>query len=296
MTEGVITHIQRFSVHDGPGIRTTVFLKGCQMRCAWCHNPETLRRAAELQVFAELCIGCGACVERCRRQAHEVVDDSRVFHRDRCVGCGRCAQTCYAKALVLVGETRTADEVAQELFVDREFYESSGGGVTISGGEPLMQPEFTRAILALCKRNGIHTALETNFAREWSFIEPLLTLVDLFCVDIKLLDDVEHKKWTGISNRQTLDNLRRLDTARKPVIVRTPVIAGLNDRPEQIHAIVDWLGSLFNVIRYELLPYHPLGAGKYLALGHNQPPQWFKAPAPHIFEQLTQIASLQRKP
>ena len=265
------------------------------MRCPWCHNPETYRRQAELQIFADRCIGCGVCVDRCEQKAHEIVDGRHVFRRERCVACGVCAQTCYAKSLVLVGETKTAQEVFEKVLADRDFYKSSGGGVTISGGEPLMQPEFTRAVLEFCKRDGIHTAVETNLARPWSFVAMLLPVVDLFCVDVKILDDVEHHKWTGVSNRQTLENLRRLDREQKPIIVRTPVIAGLNDRPEHIQAIADWLASLTNVIRYELLRYHPLGTGKYTALGLAPPPDWFRAPSADLFEQLTVAAHLRNK-
>lgn len=291
---GVVSHIQRFSVHDGPGIRTTVFLKGCQMRCAWCHNPETFRLKPELQVFADRCIGCGTCVKRCQKGAIEVVDGAATFHRDRCVGCGYCAETCYAGARVLTGVTHSAEEVFKEVLADREFYKSSGG-VTISGGEPLMQPEFTRAILELCKNEGIHTTVETNLARPSAVLEPLLPVVDLFFVDIKLFDDTEHKKWTGVSNTQTLENLVLLDRHQKPIVVRTPVIAGLNDQSEQIRAIASWLKKLDSVLRYELLPYHPLGNGKYTALGYDPPPAWFRTPTSEVFEQLTKVARLDKE-
>jgi len=286
---GIVTHIQRFSVHDGPGIRTTVFLKGCQMRCPWCHNPETYGREPELQVFADRCIGCGACVERCQEQARRIEGGRLAFDRDRCVACGRCAETCYARSLVLVGETRSAEEVVQEVLADRAFYQSSGGGVTLSGGEPLTQPEFSRAILQRCHGQGIHTAIETNLAFPWSCIAPLLPVVDLFLVDIKLLDDAEHRTWTGVSNRRTLDNLVRLDAQRKPVVVRTPVIAGLNDRPEQIGAIVAWLAARSNVAKYELVPYHPLGTAKYEALGLAPPSDRFRVPSPGQMERLAAL-------
>lgn len=288
---GVVSHIQRFSVHDGPGIRTTVFLKGCQMRCPWCHNPETYRHTPELQIFANRCIGCDTCVKRCKEGAIEVVDGVLMFHRDRCVGCGHCAETCYAGARVVAGAIRSAEEVFKEVLADREFYKSSGG-VTISGGEPLVQPEFTRAILELCKQEEIHTTVETNLALPSSVLEPLLPLVDLFFVDIKLFDDAKHKKWTGISNKQTFENLMLLDRHQKPVVVRTPVIAGLNDQPEHIYAIASWLEKLDNVLRYDLLPYHPLGNGKYTALGYDPPPAWFSAPSSEVFEQLTTVARL----
>ena len=266
MTSGVITHVQRFSVHDGPGIRTTVFLKGCQMRCAWCHNPETYHPRPELQVFPDRCIGCRACVDACPEAAHEFVDEARVFHRDRCTGRGKCADVCYAKSLVLVGEMRTAESVAAAVLADRAFYKPVGG-VTVSGGEPLVQVDFTAEILTLCRQEGVHTAIETNLARPWEVVAALLPLVDLFLVDIKTMDDAAHRKATGLSNASTLENLRRLDERGATLVIRTPVVGGFNEQPEQIGAIADFLADFRNVGQYDLLPYHPLGAGKYDSLG-----------------------------
>ncbi len=291
MTSGIITHIQRFSVHDGPGIRTTVFLKGCQMHCPWCHNPETRSPRPELQVFASRCIDCAACADRCARGGHEFAAGQHVFHRERCVGCGRCAEVCFAQSLVRVGETRTAEEVLKEVLMDRPFYQPAGG-VTLSGGEPLAQPDFTRAILELCRREGVHTAIESNLAWPWLIVAPLVDLVDLFMVDIKIMDEWEHQDLTGVSNRQTLRNLCQLDAMGKPLVVRTPVIAGVNDRPEQIAAIADWLAELSNVRQYDLLPYHPLGTGKYEALGLTGPAD-YRAPSA---EHLTRLAALATRP
>lgn len=290
MTSGIITHIQRFSVHDGPGIRTTVFLKGCQMHCPWCHNPETYRPEPELQIFGGRCIGCGACSDRCEHGAHAIVDGRHVFHRERCVGCGHCAEVCYAQSRVLVGRTKTARQVADEVLADRAFYQSSGGGVTISGGEPLAQAKFTQAILELCKREGIPTAIETNLAWPWSHVALVAPSVDLFLVDLKLLDDAEHRAWTGVSNQHTLDNLRRLDAQHIPVIVRTPIIGGVNDHSDQIDAIADWLASLSNMLYYELLPYHPLGRSKHEALGMAPPRESFQSPPAARLEQLADCA------
>ena len=277
MTSGVITHIQRFSVHDGPGIRTTVFLKGCQMRCPWCHNPETYRRQPEIQVHPERCIGCRACAVTCQHAAHEFSDTAHLYHRERCVACGECAETCYAKSLVRVGQMRTAESVVSEVLADRPFYQPAGG-VTISGGEPLVQAEFTCRILEVCRRQGIHTALETNLAWPWDVVTPLVPLVDLFLVDIKIMDDAAHRTWTGVSNARTLANLRQLDALDRPVVIRTPVIVGVNDRADQIQAIADFLAALRNVRQYDLLPYHPLGSGKSGALGLGNPPPEFHAP------------------
>lgn len=290
MTSGVITHIQRFSVHDGPGIRTTVFLKGCQMHCPWCHNPETYRRQPEIQVFPERCLGCRACAVACQHAAHEFSATDHVYHRERCVACGECIETCYAQALVRVGETRTAESVVSEVLADRPFYQPAGG-VTISGGEPLVQAEFTGEILKLCRREGIHTAIETNLAWPWEAVEPLVPLVDIFLVDIKIMDDAAHRAWTGTSNVRTLDNLRRLDALNKDLVVRTPVVVGVNQQPEQIGAIADFLATLRNVRQYELLPYHPLGVGKYAALGLDGPPPEFHAPTAAELDGLAETAA-----
>jgi len=289
VVEGIVTHVQRFSVHDGPGIRTTVFLKGCQMHCPWCHNPETYRSQPELQVFAARCIGCQSCAEQCPNQAHRFVDGQHGFDRRRCVACGRCAETCYAKALVLVGQRMTVEQVAAEVLADRPFYQSSGGGVTLSGGEPLVQADFSRAVLEACRQAGIHTAVESNLARPWESLEPLVPAVDLFLVDVKLFDDVQHCRWTGVSNQHTLDNLRRLEAEQKPVIVRTPVVSGVNDRPDEIRAIAEWLAKLSNVRAYELLPYHPLGTGKHEALG-LEPPARFQTPSQETLAELAAAA------
>lgn len=277
MTSGVITHIQRFSVHDGPGIRTTVFLKGCQMHCPWCHNPETYRLQPEIQAFPERCIECRACAATCRHGAHEFTDTAHIYHRDRCVVCGECIDTCYAKSLVQIGETRTAESIVAEVLADRPFYKPAGG-VTISGGEPLVQVDFTRNILNLCRQQGVHTAIETNLAWPWEVVDSLVSLVDLFLVDIKTMDDAAHSASTGVSNARTLENLRRLDALGRTLVVRTPVVVGFNDRPEQIDAIADFLATLHNVRQYELLPYHPLGAGKHESLGLDGPRPEFHAP------------------
>jgi len=265
---GIVTDIQRFSVHDGPGIRTTVFLKGCNLRCAWCHNPETLRPEPELQVLPAKCIGCGACLKACPNGAHEVGPDGRrLFHRDRCTACGACAEVCYAGALVLVGRDMTADEVVAEVLEDRPFYEESGGGVTVSGGEPLFQRDFAVEVLRLCRQEGLHTAVETNLAAPWDDVAALLPVTDLFMVDVKVLGSEAHRRWTGAGNESILAGLRRLAEGGQTLVVRTPVVPGVNDTPEEIGAVADLVRDFQNLAYYELLPYHPLGAGKYESLG-----------------------------
>lgn len=266
-----MTNIQRCSVHDGPGIRTTVFFKGCNLRCFWCHNPETLSPRREIQWFPERCIGCGACLERCPHGAHEVVDGAHVFRRERCVACRACVETCYAQALVLAGEERTAEEVVEIALRDRPFYETSGGGVTLSGGEPLLQPEFAAAILARCRAEGLHTAIETAAHVPWARLAGILPLTDLVMLDVKLPDPARHRAATGAGNARILANARRLGSQSQPLIVRTPIVPGVNDTPDDVAAIAAFAATLPNLLYYELLPFHAMAAGKYdsLALDYD---------------------------
>lgn len=272
--DGVVVEVRRFSVHDGPGIRSTVFLKGCNLRCRWCHNPETLRLDPELQVLPEKCIGCGDCVKACPNGVHELAATGKVFHRDRCTACGACAAGCYSGALTLVGKRTSAQQVVEEVLADRAFYLSSGGGLTISGGEPLFQRPFTLEILQRCGQAGIARAIETNLAWPWEHYEELLGKLELVMADIKLMDSAAHKHWTGLGNERILDNAARLKRGKLPLIVRTPVVPGVNDTAEEVGRIAAFLAGAPNLLYYELLPYHPMAAGKYESLGmeyHTQP-------------------------
>lgn len=290
MQQGFVTNVQRFSIHDGPGIRTTVFLKGCNLRCYWCHNPETLKPKPELQVFPERCIGCGVCFERCPQSAHVVEDGGRVFHRELCVACGTCADTCYAQALVIVGECKTVEEVVEEVLRDRPFYERSGGGVTLSGGEPLLQFGFARALLERCKAEGLHTAIETAANLPWERIEAVLPVTDLVMMDIKLLDAQSHRKCTGVSNERILANARRLGDCGTPLIVRTPVIPGVNDRESDIAAIAAFVADMPGLLYYELLPFHPMAGGKYESLDMVYHAKQLKPPPKEHVEALAAVA------
>ncbi len=289
--QGIITNIQRFSVHDGPGIRTTVFLKGCNLRCFWCHNPETLSPKPQLELYLERCIGCDECFRVCPRGAHVRVDGNRYFQRELCQACGQCAETCYAQGLVLVGRPISPEEVVAEVAQDWAFYESSGGGVTLSGGEPLLQGEFSYAILEQCRRQEIHTAIETAANMPWAQVAALLPVTDLVMMDIKLMDDEAHRQATGVSNGRILANAERLGGQSQPLIVRTPVIPGVNDTPEAIGAIAGFVSRLPNLLYYELLPFHPLAQGKYHSLGLDYRAAGLKAPAREQMDALGQTVA-----
>lgn len=298
---GIVTNIQRFSIHDGPGIRTTVFLKGCNLRCFWCHNPETWRPKPELQVFPNKCIGCGACIEACPQGAHAIVDGKKVYYRDRCVACGKCTETCYAEALVLVGDVMTVDDVMAEVLADRAFYETSGGGITLSGGEPALQLDFAYAILERCKAEGIHTAIETNANYPWAHLAKLLKVTDMVMTDIKHMDSAKHREVTGAPNERIIENHRRLMATDKPVIFRTPVVPTVNATPEEIGAIAAYIRELGNLRRdsgspapppsLDLLPFHRMAADKYHSLDMEYKAEHFVAPTKEEMAAFVEIAA-----
>ena len=288
--QGIVTNIQRFSVHDGPGIRTTVFLKGCNLRCFWCHNPETLDPRPQLQLFLDRCIGCGECFRRCPNGAHILVDGQRQFHREVCVGCGKCAETCYAQALVLVGQSMGVEQVVEEVLRDRPFYQTSGGGVTLSGGEPLLQPEFARGILERCRQEGVQTAIETAANLPWERMASVLAVTDLIMMDIKLMDSDRHRACTGVPNERILANAAHLGQQPQPLIVRTPLVPGVNDSPEDVAAIAEFVSGLPNLLYYELLPFHPMGTGKYEALGMEYRAKGVKRPPRERMDALAEVA------
>jgi pyruvate formate lyase activating enzyme len=275
---GKVYDIQGFSIQDGPGIRTTVFLKGCPLRCPWCHSPESQLFESQLSWIALRCIGvekCGRCLEACPNKAlspgktvkHAVTqEDIRHVHVewDRCRTCGACAAACYPKALSICGVDYTADELTERVSKDIPFYENSGGGVTISGGEPLCQPEFTLQLLIRLKERGIHTALDTTGCASCDILERMLPYTDLFLYDLKHMNGDAHKAAVGVHNDLILENARRLARGGGKIQIRIPVIPLFNDSPEVIEAAGEFCKSLKDaVVMVQLLPYHNLGVVKY---------------------------------
>lgn len=266
---GLVSNIQRYSVGDGPGIRTTVFLKGCPLTCMWCHNPELISPHKELILRDDRCIGCGECLPVCEVSAISREGNSLVTDRSRCIACGRCADVCVAEARALVGSEMSVDEVLQEVLKDKVFYVESGGGVTFSGGEPFCQPEFLLSLLGASKARGIQTAVDTSGHFSSNLIPRADRLVDLYLYDLKTLDDAKHRAFTGVSNTLILENLQRLAEHQNKVIVRVPVIPGFNDDPAEGRGLGRFIGRLPGVSEVHILPYHKSGIDKYRRLGQE---------------------------
>jgi glycyl-radical enzyme activating protein len=268
---GMIFDIQRASMHDGPGIRTAVFLKGCPLQCAWCHNPESQSTHTEIAFRAESCAVCGECVETCAHGAHQIVDGVHVYDRALCAECGDCVENCLYEALKVAGQEQTVAEVLAIVLRDRPFYEQSGGGLTISGGEPMLQPEFTMALLQAAKAEGLHTCLDTSGWTSQRALEQVLPFVDLFLFDYKATDPDTHKSLTGVSNELILANLDYLARQGASVRLRCPLIPGVNDTADHLAGIAALSRRFPELDGIDLMAYHNVGNAKYERYGLKNP-------------------------
>ena len=273
--KGNIFDVQRNSFVDGPGIRTTVFFKGCDLRCLWCHNPESQSEKKQIMFHATRCVGCGKCKEICPNDL------------SRCDLCGACVAVCENDAREMCGREYGSEELLKIILRDKIFYESSGGGVTFSGGECMLQIDFLVHMAKLCKNEGIHVAIDTAGHLPYEYFERILPYADLFLYDIKCIDREKHKKYTGVSNELIINNFKKLSATDVPIWVRIPVVSGVNDDPFEMKRIKELLTSCKYPERVELLPYHAMGEGKYAAIGKE--PIKFSAPPSRLLEELKSI-------
>ncbi|MBI4186434.1 MAG: glycyl-radical enzyme activating protein [Chloroflexi bacterium] len=292
MTPGLLLSIERGSIDDGPGLRTVAFLKGCPLRCLWCSTPDAELASSEMEYFIDRCIACKKCAEACPTGAILVSDGEILTDRTGCDNCGKCVEVCPGGARKMAGKKTTVMEVLGEVRRDSVFYQYSGGGVTLSGGEPLLQPEFSIELLKACQREGIHTAIETCAHADWHILRAALKYTDLAHVDIKHMDPAQHKRLTGRGNSLILSNIRRACHAFPNVlfIIRVPVIPGYNDSDQNIADTARFASELPNIQRIELLPYHRLGTARYSALGREYPLEGVPPPSEDHLNHLKKLA------
>ncbi len=276
-TKALIFNIQKFSLHDGPGIRTTVFFKGCPLSCAWCHNIESQAFSKEPMLRGDLCAGCASCMDRCPEGAIELSAQKAQTDLEICTSCGRCVMFCPRNGRQICGEQLSVDEVLGEVLKDQVFYERSGGGVTCSGGEAMAQIDFLAELLSACKKQRLHSAVDTSGYVPWTSFERILPLTDLFLYDLKIMDEQTHRQYTGVSNSLILENLERLSEAAARIWIRFPVIPTVNDGAANIEQTIAFLRRI-SIEQINLLPYHALGRGKASQLGRND--RWENLQAP----------------
>lgn len=266
---GILFDIQRFCLHDGPGIRTTVFFKGCNMRCAWCHNPESFQQRPQISVSLHKCVHCGACANACPTGAHAMIEGKHAFLAEKCTLCKACLDVCPAGAIKLMGREFTVAEVMAVLERDKPFYEKSGGGITFSGGEATLQPGFLLALLRGCKEINISTCLETNGMVSPKVLSSLMDYADLFLVDFKLHDKRLLEMYTGTAGELLEGTLQKLAAAKKPVVLRCPVIPGINDTDAFFEAVRSLKARYNNIRDVQIMPYHTIGIDKWASIGLN---------------------------
>ncbi len=287
MKKAVICDVKRFAVHDGPGIRTTLFLKGCSLSCIWCHNPESIDHKPELAVYLNKCTGCGDCAAVCNH--HQIVDGQHVYDRNACTACGKCVDACLFDALELYGKSLTPDEAATVVLEDRTFYTESGGGVTVSGGEPLLQADFCVELFKIMKKEGIHTAVDTCGNVPWTAFESVLPLTDMFLYDFKHVDSNEHKRLTGCGNELIKANLLKLSQTGKPIEIRMPLIPELNMAESDLNSAGQFLEEINNITKVRLLAYHSMAHNKYAAIGSHDTLPDIPSPLPEELEKAAEI-------
>lgn len=288
MEKVLVSNIQRFSTKDGDGIRTTVFFKGCPLRCKWCHNPETFRNVNEIMYNAENCTMCLRCVHACPEGALTVCDNTIVTNRDLCTLCGECTLNCYYNAREISGVLKTTDEIVQAVLRDGDFYRESGGGVTLSGGECMLYPIAVKEILSTLKAHRIHTAIDTSGFAPFSSFEMVLPFTDVFLYDIKAFDSMLHKTLTGVDNFIIWDNLEKLSHKGANINLRLPVIEGCNAILEDFEKIAEKAGSL-NIKKVNILPYHDMGKYKYTKLGMEYDSNSMSTPSSEKLQKIKEI-------
>ncbi len=269
MLTAKITDIQHFNVHDGPGIRTVVFFQGCPLRCKWCQNPETISTEPRMLFNSALCIGCGACIQACPGGSLTVRAQTVRYNPSECLRCGSCQSQCFTGARKFSSAVMTLDQVYDQVMKDQVVYRKSGGGITVSGGEPLLHIDFNTALLARVKASGTTTAVETAGYVPWEYFEKIRGHVDTFLYDFKLFHGDAHRRWTGADNQRIKENLRRLCLVHDNVMVRIPLIPAVNDSEEEFTAMMRFVNSLDQINSVHILPFHTLGAGKYSMLGET---------------------------
>ncbi len=262
----LLVEVKRFGVHDGPGVRTVFFLKGCPLNCRWCHNPESISLKPELAYYKHKCIQCGECIPVCPVGAHKFLGGKHSFDRAKCVACGACENVCLGNALKFFGQTMNAKEAAKIAIEDKDFYETDGG-ITMSGGEPLLQTEFCVELFKILRKENIHCAIDTCGAVNWKKFETVLPYTDLFLYDLKHVDEKLHIEYTGCSNKLILENLEKLSKSNVPIEIRIPLIPEFNMDTETINAIGEKLSKLSNITAVQLLAYHDFAVSKYEAIG-----------------------------